>query len=480
MPSQQSHLALVILAYPTDPSRLGEVAFIPDGASAVLGRGEDVSANEVAVTFARQRPGNLQSTGPLTARSLSRRQVVFRAKGDALLIDNVGRSPLVLDSPDPTSAHIGCTIAVDKTLLLACTRRPVELPPLGYFPTQLVPSKFGAPDAHGFAGESAYAWELRDHLAEAAKRSENAAGAHDHVLLRGVAGSGRGFAARLVHALSNRGSITPVTVNAAGLEPSDAAHLFTKTGPDGFLATAAKAGTSLIIERADALPSHVHALLADTANKLPVIMTIDPRTDTASSPLFRSIVRVVDVPSFGARIEDAWCWFLAAGAETESMDVDRMTRLVSKIRRAGWPGVMHAVPTPSIPIRADLDDEASVPSVYDTPRAFPPAFAALSEAVRDALRSFHDSARLQTSALLSLKTLQQGGTAVDDLRALLIAGIDRLDRQLDRDLLRASYLEPGAQELVVADRFGFPFSTYQRHLAKAVSSLADLLWREDQ
>jgi hypothetical protein len=483
-----SHLALVILSYPTDPNRLGDVAFIPDGTSAVLGRDAatdlKADADEIEVAFARQRPGAFRATGPLTARTLSRRQLVFRAKGDALLIENVGRAPLVLDSPDPGSAHIGCTIAIGKTLLLACTRRPERLPSLAHFPKALVPAEFGGPDAHGFAGESAYAWELRENLAEAAKRSE-----HDHVLLRGVAGSGRGFAARLVHALSSRGSITPVTVNAAALEPSEASHLFTK--PDvGFLATAANAGTSLIIERADNLPPHVQALLADIVgvgtkppDKLHLILTIDPRTDPTSSPLFRAILRIVDVPSFGARVEDAWCWFLAAGAETESMDVDRMTRLASTIRRTGWPAVTYAVPTPSIPIRADIDDEASAPSVYDTPRAFPPAFDAFTEAVREALRSFHDPSRLQTSALLSLKALQrnkEARLAVADLRALLRSGIDRLERELDRELLRASYLEVDAKQTVIADRLGFPYSTYRRHLAKAASLLADLLWQDDQ
>jgi len=273
--------------------------------------------------------------------------------GDKLQIENVGRAPVVLDSRDARYAHIGCTIAIGKTLLLACTRRPEQLPPLTHFPASLVPREFGVADGLGFAGESAFAWELRDQLAEASQRSA------EHVLLRGVTGSGRGFAARLVHELSNRAATPPIIVNAATLHPNDAAHLFTKP-QSGFLATAAQARTSLIIERADVLPAPVQALIADTVeiatkapDKIRLILTIDPRTDTSASPLFQSsIVRDVDVPSFGTRVEDTWSWFLAAGAETDTMDVDRMSALAARVRRSGWPAVAHSVPTPSVPILA--------------------------------------------------------------------------------------------------------------------------------
>ena len=69
---------------------------------------------------------------------------------------------------------------------------------------------FGAVDAHGFVGESAATWALRESLAFAARSRE-------HVLILGESDSGKELSARAIHTLSSRAARTMVSRNAATL-----------------------------------------------------------------------------------------------------------------------------------------------------------------------------------------------------------------------------------------------------------------------
>ena len=107
--------------------------------------------------------------------------------------------------------------------------------------------------------------------------------------------------------------------------------------------------------------------------------------------------------------------------------------------------------------------------------------AEFDAAVRAALRDLHRPERLQTSPLMG-STLAYGfaGVDVDRLVAAIRTGIDQIGREprshplqrvLDRTFVRAAPTQEAAAEVL-----DLPFSTYRRHLAKAVEQLTDLLW----
>jgi len=103
----------------------------------------------------------------------------------------------------------------------------------------------------------------------------------------------------------------------------------------------------------------------------------------------------------------------------------------------------------------------------------PLSHAAFADAVRAALRDLHRPDRLGASPLT--------GTAVGpDVREHLVAAIARvgeapkgevLGRVLDRTFLR-----PAPSQEAAAEVLGLPFSTYRRHLGRAVERVVDLLW----
>lgn len=464
--SHVAHLALVVLAYPTDPARVGEVAFVPLGTAAVLGR-ESAKPPEIDLAFARLRPGVHRPGPPLAARTLSRRHVVFRANEGSLTVENFGKASIFVDRVERSGAielEPGQTLAIGRTLLLACTRRGEPVPVV---PAVGMPPKPGDADSAGFAGESELAWKLRERI-EAAARSD------DHVLLVGEEGSGRGLAAKMMHARSPRGEREPVVVNVATLDPQRAATRI--LGDDANTsALAAAEGSTLILERAHRLPTHVQAALADHLETSPtaprLVMTVDRTADLAASPLFRRVQTRIEVPALIARLDDAWCWLHATGVDAAGFDVDAMESFVTDLRERGFsalgPLARSEEPT----------NEAAIPDL-------PPSleFELHLEAVREALHSFHDAHRLERSRLLGLSAVH--GTSPDEklavgaLRGVLTSSIEGLDLVRDRDLLRETYLTADAKQLAIAERFQMPYSTYRQHLARATERLAERLWKE--
>lgn len=106
---------------------------------------------------------------------------------------------------------------------------------------------------------------------------------------------------------------------------------------------------------------------------------------------------------------------------------------------------------------------------------------AFDDAVRAALRSLTRPDELRRNPLagarLAVSDADDPGRA---LRAAVLAGVDRLAgdpatraaaRVLHRTFVRAAPTQEAAAEVL-----GLPFSTYRRHLAKAIQALADLLW----
>jgi len=110
------------------------------------------------------------------------------------------------------------------------------------------------------------------------------------------------------------------------------------------------------------------------------------------------------------------------------------------------------------------------PEMLKPPPLSHPAFA---DAVRAALRDLHRPDRLGASPLA-------GSTLGSGVREHLLAAIARvgeepkgapLHRVLDRTFLR-----PAPSQEAAAEVLGLPFSTYRRHLGRAVERVVDLLW----
>lgn len=109
----------------------------------------------------------------------------------------------------------------------------------------------------------------------------------------------------------------------------------------------------------------------------------------------------------------------------------------------------------------------------------------LEQAVRDALRQYHDTAALGSSPLAELASVRraadQGEAAAVALRRLLLQAAQPL-RESPRDqkfwrALELTYFHPvGSQELA-AERLGLPFGTYRYQLATGISRIARALSR---
>ncbi len=104
--------------------------------------------------------------------------------------------------------------------------------------------------------------------------------------------------------------------------------------------------------------------------------------------------------------------------------------------------------------------------------------AEFSLAVRGALPVLHRPDRLAGSPLLGTKLARDGSPGC--LRATVAAAVETLGAQPKAAglaaVLNRTYLRPAATQEAAAEVLGLPFSTYRRHLAKAVEQLTDLLW----
>jgi hypothetical protein len=104
-----------------------------------------------------------------------------------------------------------------------------------------------------------------------------------------------------------------------------------------------------------------------------------------------------------------------------------------------------------------------------------------ADAVRAALRDLHRPDRLRASALMgSALAVGFDGADVDRLGTNLTRAIEQVGREprgqtLGRVLDR-TFLRPAPTQEAAAEVLDLPFSTYRRHLAKAVERLTDLLW----
>jgi hypothetical protein len=99
--------------------------------------------------------------------------------------------------------------------------------------------------------------------------------------------------------------------------------------------------------------------------------------------------------------------------------------------------------------------------------------AAFGDAVRAALRDLHRPDRLGASPLA-------GSALGPDVRRHMVAAIARVGDEPKGEPLRRvldrTYLRPAPSQEAAAEVLGLPFSTYRRHLGRAVERVVDQLW----
>jgi two-component system nitrogen regulation response regulator GlnG/two-component system response regulator HydG len=207
---------LVVLWTASEPARVGEALLPRASGDAVFGRGDEGDPGEARAALVRQRPGENARTPPLDNPFLSRRQMRLRGEAGGVLVESLGKRPLLHDDREvPAGGTVvvapGETLEIKGQILFLCAARPRVLPELSHLAVKDAPT-FGEPDAHGIVGESPAVWELRDQYALVGALSA-------HVLLTGDSGTGKELAARAIHASSARRAKKLVARNAATFPP---------------------------------------------------------------------------------------------------------------------------------------------------------------------------------------------------------------------------------------------------------------------
>jgi hypothetical protein len=139
---------------------------------------------------------------------------------------------------------------------------------------------------------------------------------------------------------------------------------------------------------------------------------------------------------------------------------------------------------------AEREIALAVPTQIPTPA---PTLVALSQpefvqALRTALRDYTQSESLRTNPLLRSRLViersaAQKQEAVPVLKDLLKEVVESLQSTPKQSkayrALLYTYLQPMANQELVAERLDLPFSTYRRHLSAGLSQIQTLLWQRE-
>jgi hypothetical protein len=102
--------------------------------------------------------------------------------------------------------------------------------------------------------------------------------------------------------------------------------------------------------------------------------------------------------------------------------------------------------------------------------------AGFGSAVRAALQQLNRADRLDGNPLVGGRL----GASADEVRATVVAAVDRLADEPKGDRLRAvldrTFIRAAPTQEAAAEVLGLPFSTYRRHLTRAVDHVTEVLW----
>lgn len=178
---QSDELALVIAWSADAPHRVGEVAFLSAQQPLhVLGAAVSQDAERARsralgrqLIFFRHRPAGVRDRDPLPTHAretwapmFATRLLELRPLKHAVFVKNVGAQPAFINGSKlfETPVVPGDILYLEDRLVLYCTRRPLQLPPLQHYPVESAPF-FGMPDAAGLVGESPAIWAARECMA---------------------------------------------------------------------------------------------------------------------------------------------------------------------------------------------------------------------------------------------------------------------------------------------------------------------------
>jgi hypothetical protein len=205
----------------------------------------------------------------------------------------------------------------------------------------------------------------------------------------------------------------------------------------------------------------MYAVLAGSASSL---------IEWVSRPLAWSFVIVVHDEYWGPFFE-----YLAFGRELE-LDVDGRAHVVYGNDWRRFP----------VDTWLDLMNEREHSGGTGPPPASllrPPPLdrARFAAAVRAALPDLHRPDRLAASPLMgSSLAAGPGGSGADQLRATIQDAVACLGSEPKGEVLRAvlerTFVRAAPIQEAAAEVLGLPFSTYRRHLTRALEQLTDLLW----
>lgn len=291
-------LGLVVAWYREDPTRIGDLIFVPHGDERVVvfGRGSDPEADVVRAALVRQRPGVTAPTAPLSDRRLSWKQLRIQRVDDAsLAVENIGRRALAVRGKETRQAVVraGDVIAVAGVVVFVVVERPPCLPALLHLSADALHA-FGEPDPFGIVGESLAAWQLREAIAFARRGL-------GHALIAGASGSGKDLAAR--------------AVGGSGVAVLGLAEVRADEVRSALLAIAARPGIeAVIIDGLDEAPDNAaqlarlmhdgHGLELTRGTSAPLRVVATAVSGVFSPSIHVRFRHVITVPSLAARRED--------------------------------------------------------------------------------------------------------------------------------------------------------------------------------
>jgi len=158
-------------------------------------------------------------------------------------------------------------------------------------------------------------------------------------------------------------------------------------------------------------------------------------------------------------------------------------RQLVEVEVAGRPHVAYGMDWRRFPVDAwlDLMNEREHHGGAGPPPAsalHPPPLsrAAFGDAVRSALQNLHRPDRLAGCPLVGSRL----GADAGEVRASVVTAVDRLAGTPKGDQLRAvlnrTYVRAAPSQEAAAEVLGLPFSTYRRHLGRAVEQVTEVLW----